>query len=161
MHGPAYPCHTPRAQLTKSNEDAWQGQIPQTLRASTRCLLDSLELQPSCLETIHFSKLPPINLYQRPMIIMFTTLLHIVIDSLLSGYSGLPVVLGVAWLSWYMWRFKIRPALQPTHPQEMPYWIPGLLTSYRSWNCRLANTREVIGTSHREVQMMTNSLPRL
>jgi hypothetical protein len=31
------------------------------------------------------------------------------------------------WLSWYTWRFSIRPALNPREPKQMPYWIPGAL----------------------------------
>ncbi|KAI4218530.1 MAG: hypothetical protein L6R36_008905 [Xanthoria steineri] len=57
---------------------------------------------------------------------MFTNLLGVLGDGLPSGYRGLSAfaLLGVAWLSWYMWRFTIRPALHPMQPKEMPYWIP-------------------------------------
>jgi hypothetical protein len=30
----------------------------------------------------------------------------------------------VTWLSWWIWRFKIRPRLYPQEPKELPFWIP-------------------------------------
>jgi hypothetical protein len=44
------------------------------------------------------------------------------------SYARLSLVLLLAtWLSWYTWRFSIRPALNPKEPKQMPYWIPGTL----------------------------------
>lgn len=34
------------------------------------------------------------------------------------------IVVIVAWVSWYLWRFNISPALHPREPKQLPYWIP-------------------------------------
>lgn len=33
--------------------------------------------------------------------------------------------LAVAWLSWRIWAFTIKPAFRPEEPRVLPYWIPG------------------------------------
>ncbi|KAL8939674.1 MAG: hypothetical protein Q9211_002625 [Gyalolechia sp. 1 TL-2023] len=57
---------------------------------------------------------------------MINAFLRTLGDGLAFGYDGLPAfaLFGVAWFSWYIWKFNIRPALHPTEPKEMPYWIP-------------------------------------
>lgn len=30
-----------------------------------------------------------------------------------------------SYLTWYIWRFSIRPILRPAEPLELPYLIPG------------------------------------
>lgn len=32
--------------------------------------------------------------------------------------------LSATWAAWYVWRFKISPALNPREPKQKPYWIP-------------------------------------
>lgn len=42
------------------------------------------------------------------------------------GLSAARIVttLPLAFLSWRLWRFTIRPRLYPSEPKELPYWIP-------------------------------------
>lgn len=40
-------------------------------------------------------------------------------------------ILAVCWLFWRLWTFTILPALRPTEPKEVPYWIPCELSMIR------------------------------
>ena len=32
--------------------------------------------------------------------------------------------LALAWLSWRIWTFTLKPTFQPREPRELPYWVP-------------------------------------
>lgn len=56
------------------------------------------------------------------------------------GLAGAVFGLVTAWIVWRLWRFTVSPWLHPNDPPELPYWIPGTLSSMTQTKLR-ANLR--------------------
>jgi hypothetical protein len=48
-----------------------------------------------------------------------------------TSYAGLQaaVTIAVSWLSWYIWKFVLKPKLYPNEPRELQYLIPSKVPS--------------------------------
>ncbi|KAK0516257.1 hypothetical protein JMJ35_000860 [Cladonia borealis] len=56
--------------------------------------------------------------------------------------------LALAWLSWRIWAFTLKPAFQPREPRELPYWIPShAISFFRDTEGILTRARLYFGNS--------------
>lgn len=59
------------------------------------------------------------------MLSQLLQLLNANFSSMLGHGTEVTILLITAWLTWYVWRFTICPAMYPREPKQMPYWLPG------------------------------------
>ena len=45
-------------------------------------------------------------------------------DTTVSQTTVLFVAAGLAFFTWRLWKFSLRPRLWPSEPLELPYWLP-------------------------------------
>ena len=51
-------------------------------------------------------------------------------------------------LGWRLWRFTIRPYMEPQAPKELPYWIPCECIGDARYICILTSLHIVLGTHY-------------